>query len=131
MSDSLYEQALRVDPKSALLLNNYSYSLSERGLQLDRALEMSRIAVATEPENSAYLDTYGWICFRLGHYQQARQYIEKAIAAGTAGAVLYEHIGDVYFQLGDKIKAVTIWKKALGMDIKNETLRKKIERGSL
>ena len=131
MSDSLYEQALRVDPKSALLLNNYSYSLSERGLQLDRALEMSRIAVATEPENSAYLDTYGWICFKLGHYQQARQYIEKAIAAGTAGAVLYEHIGDVYFQLGDKIKAVTTWKKALGMDIKNEALRKKIERGSL
>ncbi|MFZ1978712.1 MAG: tetratricopeptide repeat protein [Bacteroidota bacterium] len=131
MSDSLYEEALRVDPQSALLLNNYGYSLSERGLQLNRALEMSLIAITSEPENSAYLDTYGWICYRLGQYQQARQYIEKAVAAGSASAVIYEHLGDVYFRMGDQKKAVTTWQKALEMDSKNETLRKKIERGSL
>ena len=130
-SDSLYEEALRVDPQSALLLNNYGYSLSERGLQLNRALEMSLIAITSEPENSAYLDTYGWICYRLGQYQQARQYIEKAVAAGSASAVIYEHLGDVYFRMGDQKKAVTTWQKALEMDSKNETLRKKIERGSL
>jgi tetratricopeptide (TPR) repeat protein len=130
-SDSLYEEALLIDPHSALLLNNYSYSLSERGLQLNRALEMSSSAVTSEPGNSAYLDTYGWICYRLGQYQQAQEYIEKAIAAASASAVVYEHMGDVYFRMGNQQKAVTTWKKALEMDSTNEELRKKIERGSL
>jgi tetratricopeptide (TPR) repeat protein len=130
-SDKLYEEALLVDPKSALLLNNYGYSLSERGLQLDRALQMAQQAITAEPNNAAYLDTYGWVLFKLARYEDAVTYIEKAISIGNASAAVVEHLGDVYFKLGKHEQAMEMWKKALGMDEKNTALREKITRGSL
>ena len=129
-SDSLYEEGLRLDPKSALLLNNYGYSLAERGLQLKRALEMSNQAITAEPDNSAYLDTYGWIFFRLEDYTNAALYIEKSIATGKASAVVHEHLGDVYLKLGRKEQAIELWKKALEMDSKNEAVKEKILHGA-
>jgi tetratricopeptide (TPR) repeat protein len=129
-SDRLYEEGLKLDPKSALLLNNYGYSLAERGLQLQRALEMSKQAVSAEPDNSAYLDTYGWIFFQLGNYNDAAVYIEKSVATEKASAVVHEHLGDVYLKLGRKQQALQLWKKALEMDSKNETVKEKILHGA-
>jgi tetratricopeptide (TPR) repeat protein len=129
-SDSLYEEGLKLDPKSALLLNNYGYSLAERGLQLQRALEMSKQAITAEPDNSAYLDTYGWILYRLENYNDAAVYIEKSITAGKASAVVHEHLGDVYIKLGLKERALELWKKALDMDPKNDSVKEKILHGA-
>ncbi len=130
-SDKLYEEALLVDPKSALLLNNYGYSLSERGLQLERALQMAQQAITAEPNNAAYLDTYGWVLFKLARYDEAATYIEKAISVGNASAAVVEHLGDIYLKLGKQEQAVEMWKKALGLDEKNTSLRDKIARGTL
>ena len=62
--DSVYEKALLIDSSNALLNNNFAYSLSERGIKLDLALKMAKIAITAEPNNSAYLDTIGWIYFK-------------------------------------------------------------------
>jgi tetratricopeptide (TPR) repeat protein len=129
-SDSLYERALRLDPQSHLILNNYGYSLAERGLQLDRALQMSLQAIAAEPGNASYLDTVGWVYFRLGKFDEASVYIEKAIAAGGATATVYEHMGDIQYRIGQKEKAEQFWRQALQMNSNNQALRDKIARGS-
>jgi len=129
-SDSLYERALRLDPQSHLILNNYGYSLAERGLQLDRALQMSLKAIAADPGNASYLDTVGWVYFMLAKYDDARNYIEKAIAAGGASATVYEHMGDIQFKLGQKEKAEEFWKQALKLNANNQSLKDKIARGS-
>ncbi|HLF19964.1 MAG TPA: tetratricopeptide repeat protein [Bacteroidota bacterium] len=130
-SDRLYEEALRIDSTSALILNNYSYSLAERGLQLERALDMALEAVKAEPENASYLDTLGWIYYKLGKLREAEQYIAKAVATGKASSVVQEHLGDVYFRLDEKKKALEMWQKALEMNGKNQSLKEKISRGSL
>ncbi len=130
-SDSLYELSLKIDPKYHLVLNNYSYSLAERGLQLERALEMALQAIAAEPDNASYLDTVGWIYFRLGRYEEAQRYIGKAIDAGGASATVYEHMGDICSKLGQKENAERYWKQALDMDATNQALRDKLARGSL
>jgi tetratricopeptide (TPR) repeat protein len=128
-SDSLYEEGIKQNPESALLLNNFGYSLAERGIQLQRALEMGKKAITIEPENAAYLDTYGWIFFRLGNYQDAATYIEKSVATGKASSVVHEHLGDVYEKLGQEEKAQFFWKKALEMDSKNDSAKEKIMHG--
>lgn len=130
-SDELYEKALKVDPKYHLVLNNYSYSLAERGLQLERALQMALDAIAQEPENASYLDTIGWVYYKLGRHKEAEQYIGKAVAIGGASAAVYEHFGDIYFKLGDKEKAEKFWKQALEMNSTNQALKEKVARGSL
>jgi len=128
-SDSAYERALEIDPENALINNNYAYSLSERGLQLERALNMVNLALDADSMNSSYLDTKGWIYFKLENYESAKEYIEKAIEVGGENAVMLEHLGDILFMNGNQSQAVEIWKKALEMDSDNETLIQKVETG--
>lgn len=129
-SDSLYELALQIDSQNALINNNYAYSLSERNLQLDRALQMIEIAMAADSSNSSYLDTYGWIYFKLGDYNKAYYYIQKAIGVdGEGNAELLEHLGDVLYMLDRKEEAIDYWEKALKLDSANESLKKKISTG--
>ncbi len=129
-SDSLYEQALKIDSTNHLVLNNYGYSLADRGLQLARAESMARKAVEAEPDNSSYLDTMGWVYFRLGRYQEAEEYVKKAIAKGDVSAVVFEHLGDIYFKMDEKDRALEQWNAALKLDEKNTALREKIARES-
>ncbi|TAK55126.1 MAG: tetratricopeptide repeat protein [Bacteroidetes bacterium] len=130
-SDTMYERALRINPKSHLVLNNYGYSLTDRGVQLERAETMIKEALEQQPNNGSYLDSMGWICFRLGKYEEAELYIKKAIEFGNTSPVIYEHLGDTYSKMNQKEKAQEYWKKALEKDSANETLKAKIERGSL
>ncbi len=130
-SDSLYEHALQIDPHNHLVLNNYSYSLAERGRDLERALKMSKEAIELQPTNQSYLDTYGWIFYQMGRYEESEKYISRAVDLGNASSVLYEHLGDVNFRLSHREKAIECWKKALELDPTNETLKGKVGRGSL
>ncbi|MCL4538100.1 MAG: tetratricopeptide repeat protein [Bacteroidetes bacterium] len=128
----LYDTALKIDPKNSLILNNYAYSLSERDVQLDKALQMAKLAIELDPKNSAYLDTMGWVYYKLGEYEKAADFVKKALAARSANdgssSTLEEHLGDIYEKLGDTPKAVEHWKKALEGNPKNEALKEKIEK---
>ncbi len=130
-SDSTYERAINIEPGNHLLLNNFSYSLAERSLQLDRALAMSKEAVRQQPTNQSYLDTYGWIYYQMGQYEEAERYIRKAIEFGSKSPVIHEHLGDVYYKMSKKEKAIEYWQKALQLDLTNAVLKEKIQRGSL
>lgn len=130
-SDSLYEEALRIDPKNHLILNNYSYSLAERNIQLERALVMATGAVEAQPENASYLDTIGWVYFRLGRFREAETYVRRAIGRGDANATLHEHLGDIYSRLNEQEQALEHWNAALKLDEGNSGLREKIARKSL
>jgi tetratricopeptide (TPR) repeat protein len=130
-SDALYEEAIRIDGANHLVLNNYAYSLAERGVQLERALTYARKAVETQPDNPSYLDTIGWIHFRLGQYAEAERYVKQAISKGEVNAVVYEHLGDIYYKMNQKDLAMEHWQMALKLDEANAALRDKIARGSL
>lgn len=130
-SDSLYETALRLKHDNPLVLNNYAYSLAVRNVRLDRALEMARGAVGMEPENASYLDTIGWIYFRLGRYPEAEEYIGRALSKGEENAEVLEHMGDVQFRLERPDRAAEYWRRALELAPDNESLRGKVTRGAL
>ncbi len=129
--DSVYKKALLIDSSNALINNNYAYSLSERGINLDLALKMSKMAIKAEPVNSAYLDTMGWIYFKMERLSEAEKYIQKALAISGDKPDELEHLGDVEFKLGNKEKAIETWQKAFNMDKSNLELKSKIDKGEL
>jgi tetratricopeptide (TPR) repeat protein len=129
--DSTYEHALRLDSANALINNNYAYSLAERDLQLERALEMVKISIEAEPHNSSYLDTIGWIYFKLEQYNEAEEYLQKAIDVAGDRPVLLDHMGDIKFMKGDKDAAMEFWKKSYSADSSNEKVKLKIEKGEI
>lgn len=108
-----YDSSLVYNPNNIGTLNNYAYYLSVEKKQLDKAEEMSYRTVKAEPENYTYLDTYAWILFEKERYTEARIYIEQAMKnGGDRSQVVVEHCGDVYYMLGEKEKALELWKKA-------------------
>ncbi len=129
--DEVYEKALEIDSTNALVLNNYAYSLSERGIQLERALEMVQKSIEVDPGNSSYLDTIGWIYFKLGDYAKAKQYIEESLNVEEDNALVMDHLGDAMFKLGDTKGAIETWKKALELDNSLDKVKEKIEKGGL
>ncbi len=125
-SDSLYILALQKNPDNALILNNYSYSLAQRDLELENALNMVTRALEIDPDNGAYLDTKGWILYKMGNYTGAREYIQKALDSREESAEVLEHMGDVYQKLEQPDKAREFWQRALEKDPSNTNLARKI-----
>jgi tetratricopeptide (TPR) repeat protein len=126
-SDAAYEKVLKIEPANVLVLNNYAYYLSLRGVNLEKAEQMAKKAVEIEPDNSSYLDTYGWVLFKLGRYEEARSWIAKAMEKGEESAVVVEHYGDVLWKLNDKKEAVKYWEKAREAGEGSELLEKKVQ----
>ena len=116
-----YDSSLVYNPNNIGTLNNYAYYLSVERTNLDKAEEMSYKTVKAEPENATYLDTYAWILFEKKRYTEARIYIEQAMKnGGDSSQVIVEHCGDIYYMSGEKEKALECWKKADGMENKEE-----------
>lgn len=126
LSDQLYRELLETDRNDSQALNNYSYTLVERGINLDLALEMARKAVALEPDNAAYLDTIGWVYFKLGEYEKALDYIRKSLELESDNPVVLEHMGDILLTTDRRDEALQYYGKALELDPDNERLQNKL-----
>ena len=116
-SDQKFDEALKLDPGNALILNNYAYYLSLRMDRLDLAETMVLKALKESPNSSAYQDTYGWILFQKGQFEKAAEWIKKAIDTG-GGADVIEHYGDVMLKLGQEEKAKQFWQQAIDLGSK-------------
>ncbi len=126
-SDKSFQKALELDPENVSSLNNYSYFLSLRNENLDKAAEMSLKSNQLEPNNPSYLDTYAWILYQQKKYAEAKEYIEKAIQHGGANnGTILEHYGDILFQLGKTNDALLQWQKAKQSGEYSSFLDKKI-----
>ncbi|NDC72432.1 MAG: hypothetical protein EBZ62_03130 [Sphingobacteriia bacterium] len=129
-SDRCYGKALRLQPDNSLVLNNFAYYLSLRRENLDSALAMSQRATLEEPSNASYQDTYAWVLYQMGRYEQALAPIQMALQnSPTNNATLLEHYGDILFRLNRTEEAKTQWLKASESDPDNAALRDKVLHG--
>ena len=129
LSDSAFEAVLAMSPDNSLALNNYAYFLSLRNKDLDKAENLSKRSLVFDPTNAASLDTYGWILFMKGDYEQAKVQIEKSLKSFENSAEVIEHYGDILFKLGQKEAALIQWKKAGSLGGNSPVLNKKIDTG--
>lgn len=129
-SDSAYDRSLKLDPENSYVLNNYSYYLSLRKQNLEKAKQMSAYANKLDPDNNSFLDTYAWILFQLNDFTGAKEWQEKAMKAGgdKSGTIL-EHYGDILFKLGNTQEAIKYWKQAKELGTDSGTIDKKIAEG--
>lgn len=126
-SDKFFDKALKIDPKDPLVLNNYSYYLSLRKVELEKAEQMSKLSNELRPGQASYLDTYGWILYVMGNYSEAKKWLQMALdSGGSTNGTILEHMGDVLFKLGDINGAVEHWKRANDAGDAGEMIEKKI-----
>ena len=119
-SDSLYQELISTDSTDAQAYNNFAYSLVERNDNLELALEMSIIANRIQPKSAPYLDTLGWIYFKLEQYDKALEYIQASYSIDNTNPVIVEHLADILKATDQISKANLIYMEAI--DIGGDSL---------
>jgi len=109
-----FDKGLQADSTNDFICNNYSYFLSLRNERLDYALELARRAIRLSPNNPTYLDTYAWVLYTMGRYEEARVPMRQAVSLDrNNNPELMIHYGDILYALNDRFMASFYWKKAL------------------
>jgi len=127
-SDKSYIKALTYNPSNTLVLNNYSYYLSQREENLSEAKDMivKCLVLSEGTQNASYIDTYAWVLYKLGEYNLAKDQIEQALKINDKSPVILDHYGDILHKLGMKEEALIHWKKSYELDSSNTRLKDKI-----
>jgi tetratricopeptide (TPR) repeat protein len=126
-SNEAYDEALRLDGDNEHVLNNYSYFLSLRKADLDKALKMSTYLLQIKPDVATYLDTHAWVLFMMGKYKEALKPMQQASVLKPEASIL-DHYGDVLYKLGETDSAVAAWEKAAEKNPSELILKKIAER---
>jgi tetratricopeptide (TPR) repeat protein len=108
-------------------LNYLGYSYADRGIHLDKALDLVKKAVELSPASGYIRDSLGWVYFKKGLFNEALKEIKKASEIEKNDPVIFEHLGDVYKNLDNKEAAIDAWKKSLEFHEKEEGLKERIE----
>jgi tetratricopeptide (TPR) repeat protein len=122
-----FRRCLELSPDFAEALNYLGYMWAERGENLDEARALIEKALKLEPENGAFLDSLGWVLFKLKQPRAALDWLRKAIAhTEEPDATLYDHLGDVHAELGEWEPAREAWRQSLVIE-PSEPVKKKLE----
>lgn len=135
---SAFDQIIHLAPDSPLGYNNLAYLYADKGFNLSRALSLARRAMdlsGDEPDASV-LDTYGWALYRNGRIDEARQVLERAVAASgddprSQAEILY-HLGVVLIRMERLDEARRLLGRAIELDPDLEEAREALgllERG--
>ncbi len=141
-SDQSYDLALEINPEYIIVLNNYSYYLALRG-GLDNLLKaesmiLKCLELTEESPEPSFLDTYAWVLYQQGKeidekltklekFTLSKKMMDACFQNGGNSAVMYEHYGDILFELNDISGAKTQWKEAFKKDPNNKNLKEKID----
>lgn len=87
-----YEKSLEENPDNITSLNGLGYVLACQDKDLTRALSLCKLAVKSAPKSSACLDSLGWVYYKLGLYNDAMQYLEKAEQLDPTNTEIARHV---------------------------------------
>jgi len=124
---SQWKKILEISPDNAEAMNALGYTYAEEGLNLTKAEALIKKALEIKPDSPAYLDSLGWVYFKKKDFHRAEEYIKKAVSFMRDPEIL-EHLGDVYYQLGEKDKAEKVWQEALDKKPDNKEIKEKLGR---
>jgi len=132
-----FRAALELNPEQPQVLNYLGYSLVEKQIKLDEALDMIERAAAAQPESGYITDSLGWVLYRLGRYKEAVGHMERAAELMPVDPIVNDHLGDVYWAVGRKTEARFQWSRALSFatygsmaeEVKIDRIRRKLEVG--
>lgn len=112
-AEAEFRKALAINPDNASALNYLGYMLADRGVRLEEARDLIAKAVDRDPKNGAYLDSLGWVLFRLNKLPEAEAKLLEALELMSRDPTVHDHLGDVYFHEGKIREAIAQWQSSL------------------
>jgi len=126
-AENIFEEGIKKYPDNHEIMNYLAYMWAEKGINLDKALDYIKRAIALDPANPAYMDTLGWVYFKQNKYHDALQITLRAAELLSTDATIKDHIGDITKAMGSKERALEYWKQSLLLDPTNKKIAAKLE----
>lgn len=128
--DVLERDLLRVidiDPGNADAMNALGYTLADQTDRHDEALVLIERALEIKPNEAAFIDSLGWVQYRLENYKDAVTNLRKALSLFDNDEVA-AHLGEVLWVSGEQQEARNVWQKALDARPDSDILKRVIKR---
>ncbi|MFR9651660.1 MAG: hypothetical protein SNG35_06530 [Rikenellaceae bacterium] len=100
----IYRRIIKYVPDNVMVKNNFAYTLSVHDGDLKLAEQLARAVMESDGENAVYIDTHGWILFKLGRLEEAKVELRRALTLDKSNN--YEillHFAEVLFALDDDV----------------------------
>ena len=120
--------SLKILPDQAHVLNYLAYSWVDKGINLDRGLEMLKKANKINKHDGYIIDSLGWAYYAKKNYIQAEKYLQKAVELLPLDPIINDHYADVLWMLNKNIQARYTWNYVLNLDRTEQDLKDKISK---
>jgi predicted Zn-dependent protease len=109
-------------PSHSVVQNNLGYHLLENVGEIQEAAALIKAALDQEPDNSSYMDSWGWALFKQGKFVEAETMLKRAVNADPLNPEILKHLGEVFIALNRPSDALEQWERALAFAFPNRTI---------
>ena len=129
LAETSFMAALAENPNDPFTLNYIGYWWADEGRNLEQAIKLIERAVRLRPKSGYFVDSLGWVHFKIGNNDLAVAFLEQATILEPADAIITDHLGDAYWQAGRQNEARFKWRYAL--QLANDTAGNDADTGNI
>ena len=120
--------SLSADPDQAYVINYLAYSWIEKGIKIEKSLNMLEKANKLKSNDPFIIDSLGWALFKLERYKESKKYLQLAVRLMPGDPIVNDHYGDVLWKNGNQLQAKYYWNYVLNLKKTEENLKKIIDK---
>lgn len=125
--ERLLRQIIEKRPDYQHAYNALGYSFAERGIRLPEARQLIAKALEFAPKDPFITDSLGWVEFRMGNHAEAARLLGEAFQRQPDPEIA-AHLGEVLWTMGEREKALEVWRTGLRLNKDNDTLQETLKR---
>ena len=119
-------QSLNLVPEEPYVLNYLAYSWLERNINLEKSIEMLKIAFNKKGEDPYIIDSLGWGMYLTGRYEEAEKLLQKAVELMPLDPIVNDHYADILWKLNKNLQASYFWNYVLSLKITENEMKDRI-----
>ena len=121
-------ESLDANPNQAYVINYLAYSWIEKGIKIEKSLDMLEKANKLRSNDPFIIDSLGWALFKLKRYKKAKEYLQMAVRLMPGDPIVNDHYGDVLWKNGNELQARYYWNYVLNLEKTEKDLKKIIDK---
>ena len=128
MAEKDFLDSLAANPNQAYVINYLAYSWIEKGINIDKSLQMLRKANELKKDDAYIIDSLGWALFKLKKFKEANKYLNLAVTYLPTDPVIGDHYADSLWMNNKTLQARYYWNHVLSLKEIDDKLKNLIEK---
>ena len=120
--------SLSVKPNDAYVINYLAYTWIEKGINIEKSLDMLRKANKLQKNDGYIIDSLGWALFKLKKYKESEKQLELAVRIMPSDPVVNDHFGDVLWMNNKFLQARYYWNYVVNLEDAEIDLKKNVKK---